>query len=122
MTDLKITLSSFKRLVKSGHESGPVFESSGYLVTSIGGITVYAEKRTKAKIYDGTKKLGYQGELTKAYPYLKAGYISIAMVDSGGVDLNMDEAIEEIETIFESFSEETQAFMLRDLGLRRVET
>lgn len=70
MTDIKTTLGAFRKIVK--HTKGFVFESSGFVVTTLGALTVYAQKRGKKKIYPDS------------LPYSRIGYLAIATSEVNG--------------------------------------
>ncbi len=70
MTDIKTTLGTFRKIVKM--TKGLVFESSGFVVTTLGALTVYAEKRGKKKIYPDS------------LPYSQIGYLAIAVREVKG--------------------------------------
>lgn len=69
MTDIKISLSSFKHLSKMGNT---IFECAQWVVTTVGPLTVYAEKRGKKKIYENS------------IPYTRIGYLAIATSEVRG--------------------------------------
>lgn len=70
MTDIKTTLGGFRKIVRQ--TKGLVFESSGFVVTTLGALTVYAEKRGKKKIYPDS------------LPYSRIGYLAIATSEVKG--------------------------------------
>lgn len=82
MTDIKTSLSAFRKIVKK--TEGLVFESSGYVVTTLGALTVFAEKRGKKKIYP------------ESLPYTRIGYLAIALSDVKETSFDQLSAMKEL--------------------------
>lgn len=67
MTDIKTSLGGFRKIITQ--TGNIVFESKGHVLTTLGALTVYAEKRTPKKLYP------------KSLPYTYIGYLSISGSD-----------------------------------------
>ena len=85
MTDIKTTLGAFRKIVRQ--TKGLVFESSGFVVTTLGALTVYAEKRGKKKLYPDS------------LPYSRIGYLAIATSEVKGTPSDL---VSEMKALIQS--------------------
>ncbi len=111
MTDIKTSLSGFEKIYRK--IGGLVFESSGFVVTHVGPLTVYAEKRGKKKIYPDS------------LPYTRIGYLAIATSEAKPIKTDvlaeMRELISSVpdEDLTEFVTEVMKEFdSLKESGLR----
>lgn len=81
MTDIWVPLPTFRRLIKEGHHNGPVFESKETVLTSVGAITVLANKRNAAKEF--CRENGYD---FNSSPFKRRGYMVIATTEEKVAD------------------------------------
>jgi D-lyxose ketol-isomerase len=99
ITDIKVSLAMFKRLIQYGHFNGAIFESAEYLMTSVGALTVYATKISRKKIF--TKKNGWK---ITSYPFLKSGYMGISTFKTK--PLSDEETVNQLIAEFADYSKE----------------
>jgi hypothetical protein len=70
--DIWIPFNEFKRLIKFGQYSPPIFESKGALLVSCGANTIIALKPKPDRVYPNTKTVH------SSYTMLKLGYYGLA--------------------------------------------
>jgi len=81
LTDIYVPLATFRRLIKQGKQSGPIFESKETVLTTVGAATVLAGKIRMDKIF--TKRNGYD---QISLPFKRRGYMSIATITEKALD------------------------------------
>jgi len=104
MTDLYVSLGTIKRIVRKGHYHY-LFESKGYVIASLAGITLIARKKTPNRIF------------SQAYPFYSAGYTSISSWDDEVPRLSLEEIIDEIKAILDSLPADSKEQALKEIGL-----
>jgi hypothetical protein len=74
--DIWTTFPAFKRLVEQGHFSGQIFESKSTIITTVGAMTLIAQKPNGAKFFPNS------------WPLLRTGYRMIATDKEEPIDAN----------------------------------
>lgn len=87
MTDIYISLGTFRRLIRKGKYVSPIFESRRHVVTSIGNLTVIATKKQAKRLYD------------TSYPFESLGYASIASWEKEKKTLDERSVIEIVDDV-----------------------
>jgi len=102
LVDIYITLSAFKKMVKTHPVvSGDLFESKERLLTTFGGITVHAMKNNGDRIYP------------EAIPFKKIGYTTIATNTDELPQLTEDEAADDIRETLSALPEDQREAALK---------
>ena len=92
MADVYVPFATFKRLIKDGRQTGPIFESKETVLTSVGNLTVLASKPSSDRVF--VKKNGFE---ERSFPFKTRGYMSISTIkekmldDKATIDLFVEE-------------------------------
>lgn len=101
MTDLYVSLGTFKRIVRNERDN-LVFESKMHVVTSWGPLTLIAEKKTSDRVFPDS------------FPLISAGYTGISSWGNESLkEQTYDEALDDIMAILTQVPEATRGELIK---------